>query len=270
MAVGHAPSVPGQVDANVESARALLALARESGARLLVLPELFLCGYDLDGLARAPEEYTVDLDGPELGAVAAACRGSGTGVVVGAALRRRHGLTNSAVVFDTYGGRVAVYDKAHLWEAERKVFVAGSALVRIEVSGVVVGLGICYDEGFPEFVRAYATAEPPVDAVVFPAAFCAGDQERRYDLYHPARALENGCYVLAANAYGEVGDLSFFGRSAAYDPRARLGAEVIGARGIATIDVDHAEVLSAREDLAYLRDRRTDLRHDERPARFPP
>ncbi|WP_020574514.1 carbon-nitrogen hydrolase family protein [Actinopolymorpha alba] len=269
LAVGQAPSVPGDVAVNAEKAAELVIGAGRAGARLLVLPELFLCGYDLAGLAAQPDRYAVDLSGPLLAALGQACRQAGTALLVGAAVRRNGGLSNAAVVFDGAGMRIATYHKAHLWEGERDVFVPGGGLLRLEIGGIVLGVGICYDEGFPEFVRAYATADPPVDVMVFASAFCHGDQESRYDIYHPARAVENGVYVAVANAVGEIDGLDFFGRSAVYDPRGSLLAEVAPEQGIAVVAIESARVHTVRRDLTYLRDRRTDLKH-QRVERLSP
>lgn len=249
IAFGQAACAPGDVAANTATAVRLLDRAAALDARILLLPELFLCGYDLDGLAHSPERYAVGAGSPHLADLADACRRAGTGLIVGAALRTAVGaLTNAALVIDRDGRPRGAYEKAHLWEAERKLFTAGDALLSVRIGDVTMGIGICYDAAFPEFGRAYAGH----DALLFAGAFATGDEERRYDLYHPMRALENTSYVVTANALGGP----FFGRSGAHDPYGRLVATAGTAAGVGVVDIDPDVVRAARTALPYLRDRR--------------
>ncbi|MFG3689834.1 carbon-nitrogen hydrolase family protein [Micromonospora sp. NPDC047740] len=255
LAIGQAPSLPGDVPANTTRAIELLHQAARNGARLLLLSELFLCGYDLAGLAEAPDQYAVGPDSAAVAALTDACRTTGTGLIAGAAWRRPDSrLANAALVVDPAGRLRGTYQKVHLWGAERELFVAGDELLSIQIDGVSLGLGICYDAGFPEFSRAYATGTN-ADVLLFSSAFARGGEERRYDLYHPMRALENTAYVLTANALGG----SFFGRGFAHDPYGRLVTSAGSQPGIALVDIDEHLIHAARATLPYLRDRRPPL-----------
>ena len=69
-------------------------------------------------------------------------------------------LFNSAAVVDESGTR-AVYRKAHLWDKEKLVFTAGDAPPPVvELAIGRVGVMICYDLEFPEWVRRAAIAAP--------------------------------------------------------------------------------------------------------------
>lgn len=255
--VGQAPSECGNIAPNVATAAALATEAAQAGANLLVLPELFLCGYDLEGIARDPEAYSVELNGPELARLGSACEAEGIAVVIGACLRTPAGLLNAVVVLSETGALVGSYAKTHLWEGERTIFLSGTELASFETHGMRLGLGICYEAGFPEIGRAYALAG--ANALLFSAAFAEGDERRRYEMYHPMRALENTVHVIVANASGPQGGAMFFGRSGIYDPRGNSVAVVESARGIAVATLRHADIDRAHESLPYLRDRRDPL-----------
>ncbi len=62
IAVGQAAAVSGEIPQNVVTAVRLVEQAGDHGAAILLLPELFLCGYDLDAIARDPERFTIQAD----------------------------------------------------------------------------------------------------------------------------------------------------------------------------------------------------------------
>jgi predicted amidohydrolase len=204
------------VQANVARARELIAAASPSD--LLVLPELFLPGYELEAL----EPLAVELDGPELTELREAARDAGVGVVVGLAERMDRGVANSAVCIDPAGEVAAVYRKTHPFGDERSAYVAGEELVTAELGGRVLGLMICFDMEFPEVARALAGRG--ADLLVTISAN-SPPFELDHDVFARARALENGLPHVYVNRVGEEDGLRFSGGSLALDPDARVLAE---------------------------------------------
>ncbi len=244
IAVGQAP-FSTDVERNVATALDLRAAASAEGADVLVLSELFLSGYRVDGL---DEGRTVTLDDPRL---APLIDDDGTTeLLVGAAVETPAGRQNAILRFRAGRAPEVAYAKLHLWESERGPFVAGADLSIVEAAGLRLGLGICYDAGFPEFSRAYAVAG--VDVIVFSSAFLVGDEAHRYDIYHPARALESGCYVVVSDAAGSDGADRFYGRSRIVDPRGRVVVDLGETTPLGWIDVSAAEVAATRSALPYL------------------
>jgi predicted amidohydrolase len=82
-------------------------------------------------------------------------------VIVGGFCERLPGdeLANSAAMIDANGLR-AVYRKAHLWDAEKDIFTPGDAPPVVETLHGRLGMLICYDLEFPEWVRLPALAGP--------------------------------------------------------------------------------------------------------------
>ena len=270
VAAAQATSVPRDVAANVATACSLVATAADQGARVVVLPELFLTGY-------APEEWRHDdslaLD-PSTGSghrderlrpLADLARERGVTVVTSAAVRRAlDASTLSAVVLTPDGEVRAPYDKQHLCGPdEQGFFTAGDHGATIVVDGWELGLGICYDGSFPEHAASAAAAG--ATAYLTPAAFFTGSDHRR-DLYYAARAIDNGIYVVFAGLTGTCGASSFSGGSAVYDPEGRAVART-GADDPAVVvaDLDIAEVRRVQDEVnTVARDRRDSLGHRER------
>jgi predicted amidohydrolase len=234
--------VARDVRANLARAGELIAAATPS--ELLVLPELFLPGYELEDV----DELAVDLDGPELGELRGAARAAGTAVVVGLAERVDGGVANSAVCIDAAGEIAGVYRKTHPFGDERGAYAAGDELVTVELGGRVLGLMICFDMEFPEVARALAGRG--ADMLVTISAN-SPPFELDHDVFARARALENGLPHVYVNRVGEEDGLPFSGGSLALDPDGRV---------LAAAGPDEERIVTAEIGSAGRRDPRTRYR----------
>jgi 5-aminopentanamidase len=250
-------SVPGDVAANVATAVRHLARAAERAARVLVLPELFLTGYDPHVWSH---DEALSLDDERLDPLREAARRHVVVVVTSAAVRRALDATTlSGIVVAPDGELTAPYDKQHLAGPEVGFFTPGDHGATIVVDGWELGLGICYDGCFPEHAASAASAG--ATAYLCPAAYYVGSEHRR-DVYYAARALDNGIYVVLSGLTGRCGDEEFNGGSAVYDPEGRpvgdpgrLGTEP----GLVVADLDPAEIDRVRALNPVGADRRDSL-----------
>ncbi|HEX7351708.1 nitrilase-related carbon-nitrogen hydrolase [Brachybacterium sp.] len=149
----------------LEEIERTVADAAGAGARLIVLPELALSGYvfrsgdELEELAERPDGRT---------AAFAARVSAEHGCVLVAGFPERDGahVCNSAVIADR-GEVRGIYRKVHLWDEEKLLFTPGDGppLV-VDTSLGRVGVMICYDAEFPEWVRR--AAQDRVDVLAVP------------------------------------------------------------------------------------------------------
>ncbi|WP_166463003.1 carbon-nitrogen hydrolase family protein [Amycolatopsis acidicola] len=246
IALGQLASRPGDVGTNLKRAAGLV---RDLKTDVLALPELFTCGYDPEGIAANP---AWSLSTQDFGPLAEAAAEARTWVLAGASVATEGKPRNAIVVLGPDGAVRGRYDKNHLWGREKQVFEAGSGLLMLDVGGVSIGLGVCYDAGFPELSRAYARAG--AHAVLFCSAFATGPTEHRYRVYHPARALENTVYTLVVNAVGELAGERYFGESGAWSPAGQPLITAGRREGVSIVDISAAEVARTREHLTYLTD----------------
>jgi 5-aminopentanamidase len=257
VAAAQAESVSGDVTGNAGTAADLVREGAAAGARVVVLPELFLPGYDVAGLAADRDSDVVDPAGdPRLEPIRSACRESGTIGVVGASVRRGARRTIGVLVVDSDGRVSHAYDKQHLLSAEREVFEPGRDRAIVMVDGWPLGLAVCYDGCFPEHARSLADD----DALVYvaSAAYVVGSEHRR-DVYYAARALDNGCYVVFADLTGPCGAESFSGGSAIYDPEGQPLVRAGVGRKVVTATLDADRLTRVRADHGMGSDRRDSL-----------
>jgi predicted amidohydrolase len=255
IAAAQSAVVPGDVEANAAQAAALIRQAAAAGVRLVVFAEKFLTGYEPELIAADPLRHAVTEDDPRLAPIAEACRSTGTAAVLGAATRDADSrvLRISALVFGPDGALVTRYDKQHLFGAEPRIFAPGEAGCTVELDGWRLGLGICYDSGFPEHARTAAL--DGCHAYLVGALFGTGNGRTQRAVWFPARALDNTMYVLLANHIGSTGGLDACGGSAVWGPGGHLLADAEQTTaGLAIADLDPAVLREVRADLLMLTD----------------
>jgi predicted amidohydrolase len=258
---------PAAIDDNVGRAVEAIERAAADGADLVALPELFTVGYfSFDAYSRTAES----LAGPtlaRLGDVAASedialLAGSIVEDLTGTAAETDHHvpetscLANTAVLFDADGERRLVYRKHHLFgydSAEQDLLTPGKQLSVAKLGDVTVGVTTCYDLRFPELYRRLV--EKGVELVLVPSAWPYPRVEH-WRLLPRARAVENLCYVAAANGVGKFDDAELLGRSTVYDPWGTTLASSGDDPTLVTATVDPDRVAEVRTEFPALADRR--------------
>ena len=196
---------------NLDTARRLLARAREGGACLAVLPENFSFMGRSEAERRAVVE--ADGDGPVQRAMSEAARESGLWIVAGTqpiAVPGDERPANACVVYDAAGRRAARYDKIHLFDVdlpdarenyrESRNAVPGAKPVTVDTPAGRVGLSVCYDLRFPELYRTLVSEGAEILAV--PSAFTVPTGRAHWEVLLRARAIENLSFVIAAAQSG--------------------------------------------------------------------
>ncbi|GAB3940259.1 carbon-nitrogen hydrolase family protein [Micromonospora vulcania] len=263
VATVQATPTPGDVAGNAVAGADLVRRAGAQGARVAVLPELYLCAYHPPTLAADPTGTDVAADpagvvvDPRLDPLRAAAREAGVTVLVGAAARHPDGRrTIAALVVDRAGAVRVGYDKQQLWGDENDLFSPGGRGATLLVDDWRLGLGICYDGCFPEHGRAAAL--DGAHGYLCPSGYLAGSEHRR-DLYYAARALDNTMFVVFANAVGGTDPWRFNGGAAIYDPQGRaLARGADEGTDVLVATLDPAALAATRSAHTMLADRLPD------------
>lgn len=253
----------------VESLARIDTALREAagyGARIVVLPELANCGYMFAGVDELRAAAQV-LDGPYVRYLVGVASELGIVIVSGFAERTADGeLYNSAVIIDR-SGILASYRKAHLWNTEKTSgFLAGSGhppVVDTEFGRL--GLMICYDLEFPEWVRMVAMDGAqllcaPVNWPLYPWP----DGERPGEIIRvQADAGVNRMYIAVADRAGYERGQDWLG-----------GTVIVDSDGypVTPIRLGETHIALATIDLALARDKaispRNDVHADRRPELY--
>ncbi|MCQ9369580.1 carbon-nitrogen hydrolase family protein [Brevibacterium sp. 91QC2O2] len=244
--------------------------------RIFVFPEMFLTGYAIGpaNVRRLAEPAT----GRWFASVARLARVHGCAIAYGypeLGERPADGGTadqdpadgalvyNSVNLVSESGELLAAYRKTHLYgEVDRGQFAPGERLPEpVGWHGWKLGLGICYDVEFPEFVRAQALAG--IDLLLVPTANMTGLEAVAGTLV-PARAYENQVYVGYANYTGADEVFAYHGLSTLAGPTGAVlaqGGAASASEGyeLVTAVLRRAQLQASRQVATYLADRRSDL-----------
>lgn len=232
---------PMAVRENVEKALAWTErAARETGARLVVLPETVTTGFTPDCPVEDLWAQVDTLPGPLTEPVAAMARMLDLYIVFPTYER---GSTpdvvyNSAALFGPEG-LLGVYHKTHLFPVERQAgggwSTPGVAPVVVETPLASIGITICYDGDFPELYRCEAVRGAEV--IVRPSALLRSFEI--WELTNKARAYDNHVYIAACNGIGpDAGGHYYFGHSMIVSPIAQTLALGRGTEDIIAAELD--------------------------------
>jgi predicted amidohydrolase len=171
----------------------------------------------------------------------------------------------ASLVYDPRGELVARYDKMHLFDVEvddpqarymeSRSFEPGDTVVSVQTPLGCVGLSICYDLRFPELYRRLL--EKGAELLTVPSAFTRVTGEAHWEVLLRARAIENQCYVLAANQGGvHNATRETYGHSMIVDPWGRVLARVEKGEGVALASIDIAGLHELRRKMPVQTHRR--------------
>ena len=242
----------GRAADNLATAERLIAEAARRQSQLVILPELWSSGYDLENAAAQADELDQGLFA-KLSGMAAQHRIA----IVGSILERRgESVANSAPYYSADGRRLGVYRKIHLFRLfdEDKWLVAGDALTALDLPWGTTALTICYDLRFPELYRRCAVeygAKLILVCAEWPLIRLA-----HWRTLLMARAIENQCFVAAVNACGETGGAVFGGHSMVIDPWGEVVVEAGQAEQLLTVEIDLDEADRVRQMIPVFEDRR--------------
>jgi N-carbamoylputrescine amidase len=266
--------VDGDVARNVATAERLVRDAAGRGARLILIPELFEDRYFCEDQRAEHLAKARPLAGhPTVEHFAAVARELSVVLPISFYERSGNELFNSCAVVDADGSVLGVYRKSHIPDgpgySEKYYFRPGDTGFRVWETAVGrIGIGICWDQWFPEVARALALAGAEV--ILYPTAIGSEPTEPTWDSApHWQRVMQghagaNLVPVVAANRVGvEVGSrftLEFYGSSFIAGP---TGDKIVEAdrtsETVLTTTFDLDEVAVLRRSWGVFRDRRVDL-----------
>jgi predicted amidohydrolase len=253
----------GDTAGNRTTARTAIERAARDGAHIVVLPELASSGYVFADRAEL-SSLAETRDGPSITEWANLAESFGLTIVAGFPEAAGDAIYNSAAVVDPTGLR-GVYRKAHLWDTENAVFDLGDDLpLLVDSEHGRLGVMICYDIEFPEWVRAVALSGAdllcaPVNWPLLPRP----QGERPNEMVKAlAGAGANRMPIAVCDRAGLERDVDWIGGSVITDADGYpLAIAEFGKPGLIAADVDLKEArvkrINANNDVHG--DRRTDL-----------
>jgi 5-aminopentanamidase len=253
LAIYQGSGTLGDVAKNLELLAQTAATAKQQGADFLILPELFLTGYNL---GNDMKQLAQSQDSAALQQAAAIAHTHQLALLFGYPEQDGDIFYNSAILIDQAGQVVANYRKTHLFGGEQQLFSPGSECVIHSIAGIRVGVLICFDAEFPEAVRNLALQGAELIAIptanMFPYTLIP-------EMVIPTRALENQIYVAYVNRIGTEKDLTYCGLSSVVGPDGKNLVKAGLKETLLVTEIDQAAIASERIVYCYLKERRPEL-----------
>ena len=248
----------GDPEANLSKVHDFSRAAKETGAELIIFPEMSDTGYSMPVIQKHANHWETGF----VSGLQQIARELSIAIVTGVSERDGSSIYNSQVLVDATGDIVAKYRKTHLYAVapveEQTCFAPGDAFASFVLGDLRFSFSICYDLRFPEMYRKLVV-EQNVGALIVSSAWPFPRIEHFRTLIL-ARAIENQSYVIASNRVGKDDDLWFCGSSAIIDPRGLLIASASADREeLIHADVSQELVFGVRSRVKSLAHRRQDL-----------
>lgn len=262
------------MDANIRKTTDLVRQAASKGAQIILPPELFQGPY----FCVSQEEHWFGTaypwrEHPAVIAMAEVAEELGVAIPVSIFEREGPHYYNTIVMLDADGSPLGLYRKSHIPDGpgyqEKYYFRPGDTGFKVwDTRFGKVGVGICWDQWFPEAARAMALMG--ADVLMYPTAIGTEPHDANLNTAQPWRramqghAVSNAIPVVGANRIGHEtvtpAGQTFYGHSFIADQQGEL-VESLGAEeeGSVVHTFDLAELDRYRAAWGFFRDRRTDL-----------
>jgi predicted amidohydrolase len=231
----------------------LTLLDRAPASDLLLLPELWTCGYFSFNRYKEDSET---LEGPTVRALKQKAVERKAYLFIGSIVEREdQNLFNTSLFVNPQGEVIARYRKIHLFgyqSEEKKLLKRGQEIVVAETPWGKAGLSTCYDLRFPEFFRKMV--DEGADFFLVASAWPRSRLEA-WVLFNRSRAHENLAYLFSCNCVGVDQGHSYAGHSMVVDPLGNVVAEGGEKELILSAEVDMSLVGSVRREFSALEDR---------------
>ncbi|MDG4655736.1 carbon-nitrogen family hydrolase [Ectobacillus antri] len=245
----------GDVEKNIELVEVMLKEAMLGKPDIVVLPELWSTGYDLQRL-----NVLADENGKAMQAVFSKWAKQFAVTIVGGSIAKRIGtdVTNTMYVYNKQGECLMEYSKAHLFQLmdEHKYLTAGSTTGIFSIEDTLCAGFICYDIRFPEWMRTHTVAGAEI---LFVVAEWPLPRLAHWETLLRARAIENQCYVVACNRAGADPNNVFAGNSLVIDPWGEIVARLGQEAGILYGELHRERVKEVRKGIPVFADRRKNI-----------
>ncbi|KHL24395.1 N-carbamoylputrescine amidase [Croceibacterium mercuriale] len=255
---------------NIAAVSALVEQAAAAGAQVVLPPELFAGGYfcreedeRFFAMARPTAEH------PSVQAMQQLAAKLKVAIPTSFFERDGHHYYNTMAMIDAEGQIMGTYRKSHIPDGpgyeEKYYFRPGNTGFRVwDVFGTRIGVGICWDQWYPETARCMALMG--AELLFYPTAIGSEPYDASFDTSRMWRramvghAVSNCMPVIAANRIGCEAGQTFYGHSFITDEWGDLVASYEREEtGVLVAELDLARAAKHRAGMGFFRDRRPQL-----------
>lgn len=218
IAAAQSCSITGAVTENIDHHIALVRLATEKGAQVILFPELSLTGYE-PSIAASTALSPTD---PALGPLQATADDLNTTLIVGCPIRSQGSKPYLGAFIIRPGQEIGIYRKRFLHGEEKVHFSSSKNLVVLETHGKSMAIAICADINNPTHARDLAEHHPAIYAA---GVAMTPEDIQRAEKSMSDRAQRYGFVAVMANYAAPTGTYETGGRSAVWNKNGDIMAQ---------------------------------------------
>ena len=244
------------IEKNLAAIAEQIQIAAQQGANIVALPEVFACYDSQQYLVLGEHEMTAQ--GRLRSQMSAWAKNNGVYLIGGTIPvlePEENKVYPRCYFYSDQGEELGFYDKIHLFDVdiddaqgryrESDMFLSGDEIKVFPTPYGNVGLTVCYDLRFPYLYDRLRKAGADIISVV--AAFTATTGKAHWQALLQARAIEQQCYILASNQWGQHDEKrQTFGHSMVISPWGEVLDQLPTGQGVASAEIDLAEVQRIR------------------------
>jgi len=258
---------------NIEKAVDMIKKAKKKDADIAILPEMFNCPYENEKFLEYAEYRQ---DSTTLKSIGNTAKNENIFVLAGSIPEKEpddntatENIYNTSFLFNNNGEILGYHRKIHLFDIDLKnkiyfkesdTLTSGNKITVIDTKSKIgkLGIAICYDIRFPEISRLMALEGANI--LIFPGAFNLTTGPAHWKLLFRTRALDNQVFTIGVSpALDKEANYNAFGHSIIVNPWGEIVAEGDYYEELIIAEIDLNEIVTIREELPLLKNRRTDL-----------
>ncbi|MCX7973405.1 MAG: carbon-nitrogen hydrolase family protein [Candidatus Aminicenantes bacterium] len=250
---------------NIDRGLKAIERASQRGAKLIIFPELsFLPFFPQNPVNPLAASLAETIPGPTTDIICGVAKKFGVVIVINLYERLGKKTYDSSPIIDGDGSIAGIVRMVHIMEGpgfhEKRYYCPGNlSLLTFPTKVGRVGVAICYDRHFPEYMRILALQKAQI--VVVPQAGAKNEWPKGiFEAELRVAAFQNGYFVALANRVGQEEVLNFSGESFVVDPYGQVIAQApSGKETIIFADCDLNLINNCPAKKHFLLDRRPDF-----------
>ncbi len=238
---------------NIQYIEEMAKEVSKNNTKYLFLPEVFYSMSD----GNTVTEYLVEEQNQHYKNIQKIAIDNSIYLLGGTAITSEKGkIFNRVYNFDPSGNNLGSYDKVHLFSCdyqgqcinEGKIYSTGNALEVLNINSLYIGFAVCFDLRFPRLANIYR--DRGANILSFSSAFTTKTGKDHWHVLLRARAIENQCFVIAANQYGiHQSGIRTYGHSLVVDPWGDIILDAEDKLGLFFTEIDLSLVEQVRKKI---------------------
>jgi N-carbamoylputrescine amidase len=193
----------GRIEKNITRMESFVQKAAAQGVSMICFPELSLTGYTIK---EDPQLHAESVPGPISDRIVKIAEENKLVIMAGMLEKGSADKPHISQIVAGPHGIIGIYQKTHLSPKEKEIYQPGQTIRTFTYDHINFGIQLCYETHFPELSTIMALQGAEIVFFLYASPYRTPQEKRDSWLRDlPARAFDNGIFIVACNQVGENG-----------------------------------------------------------------